>query len=147
MNTIEIYTDGSCRKNGNGAYGILILENGHPTYNEVHCESNTTNQRMEMKAIILAYNYIRDKNGIDATIYSDSAYCLNCAKDKWYERWEKNDYFTAKKTPVLNQDLWEQLVPYFKSSSARLVKVPGHQNCKYNNQIDKMVQDASANCN
>lgn len=145
MHNVEIYTDGSCRRTKIGGYGYIVIIDNKIEYRFVRRVNNTTNQRMELMALISAYKYCEKNNIIDATILSDSSYCLNCAFDKWYVRWEKNGFISSKGNKVLNQDLWEQLIPFFKTSQIKLQKVPGHKDCYYNNFIDSLVTTISNN--
>ena len=145
MHKVEIYTDGSCRRTKIGGYGYIVVIDNKIEYRFVRRVNNTTNQRMELMALISAYKYCEKNNIIDATILSDSSYCLNCAFDKWYVRWEKNGFISSKGNKVLNQDLWEQLIPFFKTSQIKLQKVPGHKDCYYNNFIDSLVTTISNN--
>ena len=148
MHKVEIYTDGSCKGNGkenaNGGCGYIVVKNGEIIDRFVKRVENTTNQRMELEALILAYEYCKINNIIDAIILSDSSYCLNCALDKWYIRWEKNGFTSSKGNKVKNQDLWEKLIPFFKEDKIKLKKVQGHSNCYFNNFIDSLVTTISS---
>lgn len=161
MRTIdfEIYTDGSCKGNGKensyGGYGYIILEHDLenierpliPIAEDVHLSAQTTNNRMEMMAIIdavekaieLAEQY---EELVHFNIYTDSAYVYNCYKDKWYLKWQRNGWKTGK-NDVKNQDLWEQLIPIFTHPLILLFKVRGHRDCLYNNIVDEKVQRAA----
>ena len=79
----EVYTDGSCRRTGTGGYGYIVVKDGNIIERFVRREENTTNQRMELKALIEAYKYCRNNDIANAEIYSDSAYFLNCAFELW----------------------------------------------------------------
>lgn len=145
---ISIYTDGSCRHNGSdnniGAYGfIAINENNEIIERFVQREYNTTNQRCEILALISAYEYLYFNNIQEGLIYTDSAYCANSCNDKWYIRWEKNGFKSAKGNSVLNQDLWKIIIPYFKNENFKIIKVAGHSDNFYNNIIDSLVTSAS----
>ena len=139
----EVYTDGSCRRTGTGGYGYIVVKDGNIIERFVRREENTTNQRMELKALIEAYKYCRNNDIANAEIYSDSAYCLNCAFDKWYVNWEKNNFISTKGNKVKNQDLWIELIPFFKESPVKLIKVKGHDTNFYNNVIDSLVTTIS----
>ena len=141
----EIYTDGSCRgKTKTGGYGYIVVKDDEIIERFVKKELNTTNQRMELKALLAAYKYYEENNINQGTILSDSSYCLNCNFEKWYVKWEKNGFISSKGAKVLNKDLWEQIIPYFKNSSIQLKKVPGHKDCYYNNFIDSLVTTISS---
>ena len=102
---------------------------------------------MEMIAVIEACKYVSqlyELTDLDSiTIYSDSAYVVNCANDYWYLKWQDNDWMTSKGTSVINRDLWEQLIPYFENFHFTFEKVKGHADNKYNNMVDEMAQKAA----
>lgn len=93
----EIYTDGSCARNKIGGYGYIVVKDNEIIDKFVRRVNNTTNQRMELTAILAAYKYFEKNNIHEGKILSDSSYCLNCFFEKWYIRWEKNGYKSAKK--------------------------------------------------
>lgn len=149
-----IYTDGSCRNNGAanavGAWGCLVLKTDGQDIllTRSGIDYNTTNQRMELKAALRACMLMENEFNIGAfdsiCIYTDSAYLHNCIQQRWYKRWQMNNWINSKKQPVANRDLWEQLIPYFEDIRFVFHKVPGHQNNKWNNYIDNIVQRLSA---
>lgn len=143
---IKIYTDGSTRGNGKinggqGAWGFIVIENGAIIHKCANALMNTTNQQCELRAIVEACKWAKENfpNG-NITIFSDSAYAINCYRDKWYIKWENNGWTGSNKQPVKNQKLWEQLIPFFKSENFHFQKVKGHAGDKYNNIIDELVQ-------
>ena len=137
-NRIIIYTDGACSGNpGPGGWGALIILNGN-TVELSGGEEKTTNQRMEMKAAIEALKAI--PNPSDVELYSDSAYLINCFKQKWIERWQLNNWHTAKKEPVKNRELWESLMELNKYHRVKWNKVKGHSNNKYNDRCDQLAK-------
>ena len=145
-----IYCDGSARGNGKddalGGYGFIVvdIDNNQILERYVEREENTTNQRCELLAILSACRYVEENNLKDFIIYTDSSYCYNAWKDKWYIRWEKNNkWLTSKGEPVKNSDLWKQLLPYYKNSIYTLEKVKGHDTNYYNNFIDSLVSTIS----
>lgn len=145
---VELWTDGSCKANGKnesiGSWGYLIKEGNISVTSKVGIERSTTNNRMEMMAIYKGLEKIKEIYGnVSATVYSDSAYTLNCVNQKWYEKWEKNDWKTSTRTPVKNDDLWKLLIPYFKNSNYTFIKVKGHNGIKENEMVDNMVQSAA----
>lgn len=75
-------------------------------------------------------------------VYSDSAYIINCYKQKWYNKWQINDWKNSKKEPVANKELWEQLIPYFDNVMFSFEKVPGHAGHVYNEMVDQMAVQA-----
>lgn len=148
--SISIYTDGSARGNGAkdcyGGWGFVVVENQLPIFSTSGNERNTTNNRMELTAILMACHHIAPDaaSGNDIIIYTDSAYIANCYKQQWYKNWEYNGWKTSKKTPVKNEDLWKELIPYFKSPRYIIEKVRGHADNEFNNMADMLATSASA---
>ena len=142
---IIIYTDGSCDKNpgGNGGFSSIIFIDENPIFLTGY-ESNTTNQRMEMKAVIQSLAYIDsiiDKNK-EIVICSDSAYVCNCILQGWYKNWYRNDWINSKGEKVANQDLWEEMLKYvLQYPNIKFIKVKGHSDNIFNNKCDEMAKD------
>ncbi len=153
LKNLEIYTDGSSLGNpGPGGWGTVIINNkeliikngkSEPTIVELGgFEKNTTNNRMEMMAVVEALKYIRksDFRISDVIIHADSAYVLG-GVTSWVFNWEKNGWKTSKKEPVLNQDLWKELISLVRSSKCDLKwqKVKGHSGIEYNELADQIA--------
>lgn len=140
---IHIYTDGSADNNksrcGGWAY-IIIDEDG--TELERYCggEKDTTNNRMELKAIIEALEDWSSPIN-DIIVYTDSSYVHN-GINSWIEKWKKNGWITAAKTAVLNKDLWEKLDQLRCHYNISFKKVPAHVGIKYNEIVDNMAVKA-----
>ena len=148
----KFYTDGATSGNGyEGAQGgwawllldeqerIILKTNGHL--------NNATNNICELTAVIDACQFAYLKmNPIDPnptfTIYSDSAYIINCYKEKWYKKWQANGWVNSKKQPVANKELWEHLIPFFEKPQFSFEKVKGHANNEYNNIVDGLAVEA-----
>lgn len=159
MSTYKIYTDGSTLSNGStdavgGWAFVLLTPDGEILSHNSGGEIGTTNQRMELTAAISAlksgYVAIGLKVGHEVELYSDSAYLINCYTQGWWKNWEKNGWKNSKREPVANQDLWEQLIPFFKNEQIKWIKVKGHLeqktfNGKWNDFVDKLAQKASEN--
>lgn len=132
MHYVNIYTDGACSGNQNeintGGWGA-ILEYGAHQKEIFDGEPNTTNNRMEMKALIQALASIYKVNRV-IRVFSDSSYLMNCFREKWYEKWQKNNWQTSAKKAVENRDLWEALLPYLKTHAIHFYRVKGHVNLK-----------------
>ena len=128
MNEIRIYTDGACSGNQNkinvGGWGA-ILESGVHRKELFGGEVNTTNNRMEMTALLEALKALK-KDGLCIQVFSDSSYLMNCFREKWYESWYRNGWKTSKKTDVENRDLWEALFSYIQKHSISFYRVKGH---------------------
>ena len=130
MKTVNIYTDGACSGNQNdenlGGWGA-VLEYGEHEKALFGGERDTTNNRMEMKALIEALAAL-NREGLRIRVFSDSAYLMNCFREKWYEKWLRNNWITSSKTPVENRDLWEQLLPFLEKHTIEFYRVKVHVN-------------------
>jgi ribonuclease HI len=100
-------------------------------------EARTTNQRMELRGAIEGLRALEGRRGVD--LYSDSAYVVNCFRDRWYERWRKNGWKNAQKKPVENRDLWEALVTLAEQHDVRWHKVAGHSGDPLNERADRLA--------
>ena len=150
-NMYELYTDGATSNNGYanafGVWAYVIIKDVQIVYNESGQETShelATNQRMEMTAILRGCQKIEELNAFaNVKVYSDSAYCMNCFKQNWWRAWVKNGWKNSKKQPVANQDLWEQIIPYFeKYPTYDFVKVKGHSNNLMNILVDSLAVEA-----
>ena len=135
MKAINIYTDGACSGNQNetnaGGWGA-VLEYGERQKELFGGEINTTNNRMEMTALLCALQAItKDRQRI--LVFSDSSYLMNCFREKWYENWYRNNWKTSKKTDVENRDLWEALISLIQKHDIEFYRVKGHVNLNSNN--------------
>jgi len=130
MTTLKIYTDGACSGNQNeentGGWGA-ILEFGAHQKELFGGEINTTNNRMEMTALLEAFRAIK-KEGQTVHVFSDSSYLITCFREKWYKNWRANGWKTSSKNPVENRDLWEDLLPHIDKHTITFYKVKGHVN-------------------
>lgn len=140
----KLYTDGSTLGNGKecsyGAYAWALYKNENLIETHSKEEISTTNNRMEMKAIISGVEYFLQNYPNEILyIYSDSAYIINCYKDKWYIKWQNNNWVNSKKQPVLNKDLWEKIIPYFTDQHLSFSKVKGHDKCVGNILVDQLA--------
>jgi ribonuclease HI len=132
MEIIHIYTDGACSGNqldeNIGGYGAILVYGKHEK--EIWGgEVNTTNNKMELLALIEAMRAIK-KQGQKIQVYSDSSYLVNCFKEKWYLNWQTNDWKTAQKKPVENKALWQDLLNVTSGHDITFYKVKGHINLK-----------------
>jgi ribonuclease HI len=149
--TLEIYTDGACEGNqfekNYGGWGVIITQNRQVLEKLSGAAKETTNNRMEMYAIIEALRYLERFESTHSPgkyiLYSDSAYIVNCFKQKWYEKWMKNGWKTSKGTPVKNQDLWQTMLSLMKPfSHLKIVKIEGHAGHKFNEMADQTAVTA-----
>lgn len=143
MKKVIIYTDGACSGNpGPGGWGAILIYENHEK--EISGKNdNTTNNIMEITAIIEALNLLKYPCNVE--IYSDSAYVTNAFKQNWIESWIKNDWKTANKTPVKNKELWQKLIELTNIHKVEFIKVKGHSDNKYNNRCDKLARNAITN--
>lgn len=142
---MNIYTDGAQSSSTlAGGWAIVITDKNNVFLNsQCAMVPNTTNNRMELQAVLAALRFIYYHTTEPSTIYTDSAYIANCFKDKWYEKWQVNGWKTAAKKPVLNKDLWEEILDlYSKLPSITIAKVAGHANNYYNELADKLAVEA-----
>ncbi len=141
MKRITIYTDGACSGNpGPGGWGAVMLYKDHKKELSGQ-EDATTNQRMELKAVIEALKALKVE-GWDIEIYSDSAYIVNAFEQNWIGKWMRNGWKTSKKEPVANQDLWEELIALCRKNHVVIKKVKGHSGDEYNERCDQLARKA-----
>lgn len=135
---VTIYTDGACSGNpGKGGWGAILIY-GDVVKELSGGEDNTTNNRMELKAVIEALKAL--KSPCDVEIYSDSAYVVNAFTQKWIDNWIKNNWKTADKKSVKNVDLWQELLVLIKTHNVTFKKVKGHSDNELNERCDKLAK-------
>ncbi|GHU62808.1 hypothetical protein AGMMS49983_04980 [Clostridia bacterium] len=125
---LDIFTDGACPGNqfdeNTGGWGVVLEFAGRQK--ELHGgERNTTNNRMEILALIEALSAIT-KPDYPVRVFTDSAYVADCLRKRWYERWRINGWKTANKQLVENKDLWERLLAFVPALDFRVYIVKGH---------------------
>lgn len=141
MKQITIYTDGACSGNpGPGGWGAVLFY-GERVKELSGGEPNTTNQRMELTAIIAALRALKVSDW-DVTVYTDSAYVVNAFRQNWIPRWLQNGWKNSRKEPVANQDLWEQLLVQMKRNRVVIEKVKGHSGDRWNERCDELARAA-----
>ena len=134
---VSIYTDGSCSGNpGPGGWGAIILR-GKEEQELSGGEQDTTNNRMELQGVISAL-YALD-TPCRVQLYTDSQYLANAVNKHWLDKWQNNGWLTTSGEPVLNRDLWEQLLTLFKKHEVTVSWVKGHADNPYNNRCDKLA--------
>ncbi|MGI6452263.1 MAG: ribonuclease HI [Syntrophomonadaceae bacterium] len=141
MNQVDIFTDGACSGNpGPGGWGAVLLYKGQKK--EISgSEKDTTNQRMELKAVIEALKALK-VTGWKVNVYSDSAYIVNAFKCKWIQNWQSNGWKNSKKEDVANQDLWQELLQLFAKNYVTIEKVKGHSGNQWNERCDELARQA-----
>jgi len=137
---INIYTDGACSGNQNdkntGGWGA-VLEYGEHQKELYGGEINTTNNRMEMTALLEALKALT-KDNLSLQCFSDSSYLMECFTKQWYIKWQKNGWITSNKTPVENKDLWEALLQQIaRQKEIRFFRVKGHLNPNNSSELEK----------
>ena len=134
--SIEIYTDGACSGNpGPGGWGAILRWNGHEKELSGG-EGETTNNRMEMMAVIKGLEALKKNSTV--TLYTDSKY-VQQGVDEWLEGWKARGWKSASKKPVKNQDLWEQIDSLIQQHSVEFIWVKGHSGHEFNERVDKLA--------
>ena len=137
MKFVELFTDGACSGNpGKGGWGAILRYEGHE---KELCggEAETTNNRMELTAVIRGLEALKEPCHVRLT--SDSKYVIDAIDKGWVYSWQRNGWRKADKKPALNVDLWEQLLPLLSRHQVDLVWVKGHQGHPENERCDKMA--------
>ncbi len=138
MKRVDIYTDGACSGNpGPGGWAAILVYRGIQKelsgYNR-----ETTNNRMEIFAVIQALRALKEPCKV--TVYSDSALVIDAFSKGWIESWKKNNWKTAGKDSVKNQDLWKALLIELARHQVEWVKVKGHSDNELNNRCDELAR-------
>lgn len=141
MKHVEIFTDGACQGNpGPGGWGAVLRYNG--TEKELSGgEKDTTNNRMELSAVIEALKALREPCAV--TLYSDSQYVCNALKLGWAKKWRANGWMRNKKEPALNPELWEELLKLCDIHTLEVVWVKGHAGHPENERCDALAVAAA----
>ena len=143
MKQVTLYTDGACSGNpGVGGWGAVLIYNGHEKRIS-SAEDATTNNRMELTAVIEGLKCLKEPCSVN--VYSDSAYMVNAFNNGWVYDWANSGWRKADNKPVLNSDLWQELYLLSKTHKLSFIKVKGHADNEYNNICDKLATDAVKN--
>ena len=141
MKTVTLYTDGACSGNpGPGGWGA-ILEFGGVEKELSGGERSTTNNRMELTAVIEGLSALKEPCIVE--LYSDSKYVIDGLSKGWAASWQKNGWKKADKKPALNPDLWEKLLQLATIHKLNYHWVKGHADNPKNNRCDKMAVEES----
>lgn len=137
MKSVEIFTDGACSGNpGAGGYGAIVRYKG--ISKEISGgESSTTNNRMELLAVVEALLLLKEPCNV--TLTSDSSYVVNAINKGWLNSWVKNNWKRADKKPVKNVDLWQKLLPLLELHRVSFVWVKGHNGHLENERCDLLA--------
>ncbi len=142
MEEVTIYTDGACSGNpGPGGWGSILMM-GENRKEISGGSANTTNNIMELTAVIEALKML--KRPCKVNIYSDSAYVVNAFVQKWIYGWMKKGWKTAGNEPVKNKELWQELYELTKIHDVTFNKVKGHADNEFNNRCDELARMESA---
>ncbi len=137
---IIIYTDGACSGNpGPGGWGSILMFGEHKK--EISgFQEHTTNNVMELTAVIEALKLLKEPCEVE--IYSDSAYVVNAFLQGWVANWLKRNWKTADGSPVKNQELWKELYEFTTIHQMTFHKVKGHADNQWNNRCDELARNA-----
>ena len=137
MKHITIYTDGACSGNpGPGGWGAILEWNG--TEKELSGgEAQTTNNRMELTAVISALRALKEP--CEVSLYTDSKYACDAVQKRWVYGWRARGWIKADKKPALNVDLWQELLPLLETHRVSWNWVKGHADNAKNNRCDELA--------
>lgn len=139
MSVVEIYTDGACRGNpGPGGWAALLSYDGRER-EIAGAEAHTTNNRMELTAVIRALEAL--KRSVQARIYTDSEY-VRRGITEWIPLWKRRGWLTKDRKPVKNQDLWQRLDELAAAHKIEWQWVPGHAGVPGNERVDRLANQA-----
>ena len=134
MKKVEIFTDGACSGNpGPGGYGAILKYNGH-TKEISGGNAETTNNRMELTAVITALNALKEPCEVD--LYSDSRYIIDAVTKGWAKKWQANNWIKSDKKKALNSDLWEELLLLLEKHKVNFIWIKGHAGHIENERCD-----------
>ena len=137
MKTVTLYTDGACSGNpGPGGWGAILEYQGH----ELELsggEQSTTNNRMELTAVIQGLKRLKEPCVVE--LYSDSKYVIDALEKGWAVNWQRRGWVKGDKKPALNPDLWERLLELCDYHTVNLHWVKGHASNPYNNRCDELA--------
>lgn len=141
LKQVEIFTDGACSGNpGPGGWGAILCYNG--VEKELSGgEANTTNNRMELSAVIFALEKLKEPCKV--TLYSDSQYVCNALKLGWAKKWKSNGWMRNKKEPALNPELWDKLLKLCDIHEVEVNWVKGHAGHSENERCDRLAVEAA----
>lgn len=141
MKTVTIYTDGACSGNPGPGGWCAILEYAGQEKMLSGGEANTTNNRMELTAVIRALSALKEP--CEITLTSDSKYVIDGITKGWAESWKKKGWIKGDKTPALNPELWDELLEQIARHKVEFVWVRGHAGHPYNERCDELATTAA----
>ncbi len=143
MKVVDVYTDGACSGNpGKGGYCAILIYNG---VEKIVCggERETTNNRMELLAVIKGLSALIEACSVN--LYSDSQYVVDAFNKGWINSWSNNGWKTSSKKEVKNVDLWQELISLCEIHNVNFIKVKGHADNPYNNKCDEIAVEQYKN--
>ena len=142
LTNVTIYTDGACSGNPvPGRWGCILIA-GKVEKEMSGGAELTTNNRMELMAVIKGLSALT--RPCKVTLYSDSAYVVNAFAQHWLDNWIRNGWVNSAKAEVANKDLWQELLKLNDIHEIEFVKVKGHADNEYNNRCDALAVAAAA---
>lgn len=141
MKKVEIFSDGACKGNpGPGGWGTILRHKG--VEKEISGgEADTTNNRMELQAVIEGLKALKEPCKV--SLYTDSQYVANALKLGWAKKWQENGWMRNKKDPALNPDLWEELLVLYDKHEVDIHWVRGHSGHPENERCDDLAVEAA----
>ena len=147
---IRIFTDGACSENPGAGGWAAVFNTADKCKIISGNEKSTTNNRMELKAVIEAFKYILNKRqkNVEYELYSDSAYVVNSINNCWIDKWQQNNWKTTKNDDVKNKDMWEELSILMNKAfslgvDVKIIKIKGHTGNTFNELVDKIAKEES----
>lgn len=145
---VRIFTDGACSENPGPGGWACVFNTDEKCKTFSGCEASTTNNRMELRAVIESFEKalrMKDAGKTDFELYSDSAYVVNSINNGWVEKWQANRWKTTRGDDVKNKDLWEEFVSIKNQARSMgvcisIVKIKGHAGNAFNELVDKLAK-------
>ena len=137
LKNVEVYSDGACSGNpGPGGWAAILCFGPHEKVLSGNMP-HTTNNRMEVFAVISALGALKERCHV--RVHSDSTYVVNAFQQGWLANWQRRGWKTSDGKPVENQDLWKLLLIHVRKHQVRFIKVKGHSDNQYNNRCDELA--------
>lgn len=147
---IRIFTDGACSENPGPGGWAAVFNSEEKCRTISGNEASTTNNRMELKAVIESFKKIlcKSRGDVGFELYSDSAYVVNSINNGWIKKWQQNNWKTTKGEDVKNRDLWEEFTSLLdeiecRGISIQIIKIKGHTGNTFNELVDKIAKEES----
>ena len=136
---VVLYTDGACSGNpGAGGWASILSYKGKEKILSGG-EADTTNNRMEIMAVIMGLESIKSGNSVK--VFSDSAYVVNTFNQGWMDKWLKKNWRNSDNGEVMNKDLWQRLLKAMENKTVEYIKVKGHSDNTFNNRCDALARN------